>query len=155
VASDLGLAGSAETIGSLSGEGTVILGAGGALTVNSELANPTPFSGTITGDGSLTKIGPGKLILAGRNDYTGGTTVLDGTLEVTSPDALVAGYSLTIEAGATVVLSSGLSVAGASAHAATPVPEHSTLARLGIGAVGLLACVWRRRKRAGQAGNGA
>ena len=39
------------------------------------------YAGAITGSGSLTKIGTGTLILAGVNDYFGGTTVSAGTLQ--------------------------------------------------------------------------
>ncbi|WPU55900.1 S8 family serine peptidase [Stenotrophomonas acidaminiphila] len=38
------------------------------------------FSNDISGTGSLTKNGAGKLTLSGNNTYTGSTTVLDGTL---------------------------------------------------------------------------
>ena len=42
------------------------------------------YAGVITGNGSLTKTGAGTLILSGANDYTGGTTVSQGTLQGTT-----------------------------------------------------------------------
>ena len=42
----------------------------------------TTFTGVISGDGSLTKIGGGRLILTGANTYTGRTVVKRGTLSV-------------------------------------------------------------------------
>ena len=42
------------------------------------------FAGNITGIGSLTKIGAGKLTLGGTNSYSTGTTVIAGTLQGTS-----------------------------------------------------------------------
>ncbi len=47
------------------------------------------MSGVLSGaGGGLTKIGSGKLLLSGANDYTGVTTVTLGTLVVTDPSAL-------------------------------------------------------------------
>ena len=54
----------------------------------------------VGGTGSLTKIGSGMLVLAGTNTYTGGTTVLDGTLDITSADALPPGTTLSLAATA-------------------------------------------------------
>jgi autotransporter-associated beta strand protein len=50
----------------------------------------TTFSetGTIAGSGSLTKAGPGTVILKGNNSYTGGTVLNDGTLVVNGTQAL-------------------------------------------------------------------
>ena len=42
------------------------------------------YAGDISGTGSLTKLGTGTLILAGVNDYAGGTTVSAGTLQGTT-----------------------------------------------------------------------
>ena len=45
------------------------------------------YDGTIDGTGSLTKLGTGMVILAGRNGYTGGTLVGAGTLQGTRQSA--------------------------------------------------------------------
>jgi autotransporter-associated beta strand protein len=74
------------SIGSIEGDGIVRLGRKN-LTVGSNNRSTT-FSGLIHdksggytgGDGSLTKIGTGKLTLSKLNTYTGGTTVNRGTL---------------------------------------------------------------------------
>lgn len=73
------LAGFNETIGGLTGAGTVALGAG-RLTVD-QSAN-TLFSGVITGTGGLTKAGTGLLDLTGTSTYTGATFVNGGILAV-------------------------------------------------------------------------
>ena len=44
----------------------------------------TVFSGVITDNGSLTKIGEGRLVLKGANTYIGGTVVKSGRLEVSN-----------------------------------------------------------------------
>jgi autotransporter-associated beta strand protein len=73
------LAGFNETIGALSGDGTVTLGAG-ALTFGD--STDATFSGSITGAGSVTKAGSGTTILSGSNTYLGGTTLSSGTLQI-------------------------------------------------------------------------
>ena len=55
----------------------------------------------ITGAGSLSTVGPGTVVLGGGNSYTGLTSVLAGTLRVTSPNALGTG-PLIVKAGATL-----------------------------------------------------
>jgi hypothetical protein len=59
--------------------------------------------------------------------------------------------ALTIGADGTVVLASGLSASGVSGGndvAIYTVPEPSTLALLGAGALGLIGWWWRRRQLA-------
>jgi len=48
-------------------------------------------AGPITGPGMLTKAGPGTLVLAGNNNYSGGTTVSQGTLYVQNNNGLGSG----------------------------------------------------------------
>jgi autotransporter-associated beta strand protein len=60
-------------------------GGGGSLT----------FTPNLTGARSLVVDNPGTLILTGTNTYTGGTTVTDGTLKITSP-ASIPGGSLNV-----------------------------------------------------------
>ena len=107
----LNLNGHDETIGSLSGGGTlggnVLLGTV-TLTLGGDDSSTT-FSGKLSGSGGLTKRGTGTLTLAGQDTYTGNTTISSGTLQLGSNQALapgnvavvgrldLAGYSGTIQ----------------------------------------------------------
>ena len=78
----------AQVIGALSGAGNVLLSAN--LTAGGNNASTT-FSGQMTGSGALTKTGAGTLVLSGANNYTGGTTLAQGTLRVEHNQALGSG----------------------------------------------------------------
>ena len=72
---------SSETIGSLSGAGSVNLnGSGVALTIAENSANA--ISGVISNNGSLVKTGTGTTTLTGANTYSGTTTISGGALRV-------------------------------------------------------------------------
>lgn len=68
------------TIGSLSGQGSVLL-AGLILNIGSNNLSTT-FSGVIQDNGGITKTGTGTLALSGANSYSKGTNVNAGTLLV-------------------------------------------------------------------------
>jgi autotransporter-associated beta strand protein len=70
-----------ETLGSLAGAGTVLL-SDPTLTVGADNTSTT-FSGVISGNGNLTKVGTGMFTLSGANTYTGQTSVQAGILQVT------------------------------------------------------------------------
>lgn len=74
----LDLNGFSQMVGSLSGTGAVTLGSA-TLTTGVD-GSSSLFSGVISGSGSLVKAGGGTFTLAGANTYSGGTTVLGGTL---------------------------------------------------------------------------
>jgi len=93
----------AQTIGTLSGSGTVTLGTA-ALTADST-TNST-FSGTITGTGSLTKTNTSTLTLSGVNNYTGGTTVTGGILQAGAANAFPSGGPMTLTAPGSLDLNS-------------------------------------------------
>ena len=86
----LDLGGYEATAGTVSIEdGTV---ADGWLSVSGQLVVESgTVSANLTGDIALVKTGPGAVVLSGDNDYTGGTTVESGTLQVASSDALGGG----------------------------------------------------------------
>ncbi|MCI0332782.1 MAG: autotransporter-associated beta strand repeat-containing protein, partial [Planctomycetes bacterium] len=67
-----------KTLSSITGTGQVTLGTG-ELTLGAADASGD-FSGSISGSGSLVKIGNGTLTLDGANSYSGGTTVVAGRL---------------------------------------------------------------------------
>ena len=61
------------------------------------------YSGVISGNGSLAKLGAGTLTLTGSNSYTGTTTVSGGTLAVTG--SLSGSITVTTDNGGTMSLS--------------------------------------------------
>jgi len=74
----LDLNGFGQSVSSLSGSGSILLGAG---TLTTGVNNGSgAFAGTISGGGSLVKTGTGTLSLTGANSYSGGTSVLGGAL---------------------------------------------------------------------------
>lgn len=77
--------------------GTVVTVANGADTLT--------LSGPISGNTTLSKVGPGTLILGGANTYTGATTVFAGTLQIAGDGSI--GSSLTINNAARLSLTGG------------------------------------------------
>lgn len=93
-----------ETIAGLSGTNTsaaVTMTSGGSLTVGSS-ANAS-FAGSITGTGSLTKVGTGTQTL-GANSFTGSVNVNAGTLLAGANNIFTAANALIIASGATLDL---------------------------------------------------
>ena len=79
------------------------LAAAVALSVGGNNANTT-FSGALSGEGSLAKLGGGVLLLAGANTYAGETDVGGGILQLGTTGALPGGTALTVDAGGTLDL---------------------------------------------------
>lgn len=88
VNSTLDLNGFNNTIGSLSGSGTVLNNGATTATLTTGNDNTdTTYSGALENGTSvlqLTKLGAGTLTLTGANTYTGGTTISAGTLQIGS-----------------------------------------------------------------------
>jgi outer membrane autotransporter protein len=84
-------------IGSLAGNGNVILGTG-TLTTGSTLS--TSWSGDISGTGGLIKTGATVFSLDSVQSYTGLTTVREGTLQARIANAIAASSGLTVNSGA-------------------------------------------------------
>ena len=88
-----------ETIGSLTGAGTVALGANTLTVGGNDLS--TSVLGNITGTGSLVKTGTGTLTLGGANTYTGTTQVNGGVLAVTGGNAIANTAGVNVAVGGT------------------------------------------------------
>jgi outer membrane autotransporter protein len=89
-----------ETIGSLSGMGSVTLASGQVLTTGD--GTDTSFAGILSGDGGLTKAGTGIFTLSGTNSFTGATTINAGTLRLTGGAAIADTGAVSVAAGATL-----------------------------------------------------
>ena len=88
-----------QSIGSLAGSGSVMLGSAN-LVIGNDNTNTT-FAGVISETGSITKVGTGTLVLSGANTYTGATNIAAGTLTTGANNTLSSPTSVTVSAGAT------------------------------------------------------
>jgi fibronectin-binding autotransporter adhesin len=93
----LGSSGSVQLLGT---KGTITVPASDTLTVRA------PVTGS-----SVTKSGPGTLVMAGHNSYTGSTTVSDGVLKATTDDALgSAGATVSVALAKTLALDGPITI---------------------------------------------
>jgi len=106
--------GNTMSFGALTGGSNAMLdgGSGGMVTYSiGAIGGTVTYAGDISGNSTLTKVGPGTEILSGAYTYTGPTAVDDGVLEITGSMSGTA--SITISSGAVFYLAGGsLSVSG-------------------------------------------
>src|SRR5262249_20807242 len=119
------------TIGALSGGGPVTLGSGtlvdATLTVGGN-NRPATYSGSISGEGGLNKVGSGTQTLSGNNTYTGPTIINAGTLRVgAAGNVLPDAGAVTVAAGATLDLNSNSETIGSLAGAGSVTLGSGTL----------------------------
>jgi autotransporter-associated beta strand protein len=84
--STLDVTSGSQSIGSLAGEGSVVLGSSMLWVGNNN--GSTTYSGAMSGAGGMTKLGDGTFTLAGASSYTGATMIDQGTLVLTDDGTL-------------------------------------------------------------------
>ncbi len=102
------LSGSATIFGNLSAgslSGSANIGTANSINLSFGSDNSsTTYSGVITGNASLTKVGTGTFTLIGVNTYTGATSVGAGTLQAGAANAFASAGAYTVASGATMDL---------------------------------------------------
>lgn len=100
-----------ETVGALTGSGSVTVGAGSTLTIGASNNLSSTFTGVISGAGTISKAGTGTFTLTGANTFGGAGQTISvnaGVLEVNADAAFGnSANSITLN-NATLLLSSGL-----------------------------------------------
>jgi autotransporter-associated beta strand protein len=133
---------------------------GGNLDLTVSNHGDLKISGNISDDGGSRALvllgdGTGELVLSGNNTYTGGTSVVGGTLVAASATALPNGSSLTVGQGASSLFApsfAGPAVEAAPAGVAA-VPEPGTLMLLLAALCGAVTCYrFSARSKAVQVG---
>ncbi|KAA0178600.1 autotransporter outer membrane beta-barrel domain-containing protein, partial [Cupriavidus gilardii] len=112
------------------------LGTGGGRVGVSDAGATLTMGGTVLGDGSLAKTGPGTLVLSGPNTYTGGTQVQQGTLQAGSTSAFGSPTAImTVGAGATLDLADFNNTVGSLSGGGTVELGSATLTSNGASGV--------------------
>ncbi|NBW95414.1 MAG: PEP-CTERM sorting domain-containing protein, partial [Planctomycetia bacterium] len=102
-----------QTLASIGGSGAITFGSsalGYTLTTGSVSGT---FSGNISGNGYLSKVGPGTLTLSGSNTYLASTVVTGGTLATVGTNVLPTAGNLSVNAGGTLLLGGDQTVSSA------------------------------------------
>ncbi|WP_198938022.1 autotransporter-associated beta strand repeat-containing protein, partial [Pelomonas sp. KK5] len=110
-----------QTIGSLAGSGSIDLG-NQRLAAGSDNSSTT-FAGTISGNGGLSKLGTGTLLLSGSNSQSGITRLQAGTLALDGGSAQGDTTALDISAGATLQLAASETIGSLSGAGAIALGE--------------------------------
>ena len=96
-----------QTLGSLAGSGSVVMG-GGTLRVGAA-NSPTTFSGVISGTGSLVKLGSGVLTLTGSSTTTAALDLNAGTIILSGAGgSLASTSSVIVRSGSTLELNNSV-----------------------------------------------
>jgi len=90
---DGGAAGALSPSSTLTDNATLAFNRSGAITQG------THFASAISGSGNVVKLGGGTLVLSGTNTYSGTTTVSNGILQLTQPQALATNSSVALVTG--------------------------------------------------------
>ncbi len=121
-----------QTIGNLSGAGTVINVGAAAVNFRINASSNSTFSGTITdttNNLNLVKLGSGTLTLTGNSSYKGTTVISNGVINIQNNTALgTAAGGTTVASGAALELQNNIIVAG----------ETLSLAGTGVGTNGAM-----------------
>mgnify|MGYP002784712798 CR=1 FL=1 len=88
------LNGFSDSVGAISGSGSIQLG-GGSLSSSGSV--DSTFSGVISGTGNFTKSNIGTLTLSGSNTYAGTTTIFSGTLRLGAANRLPNGTTVDVQ----------------------------------------------------------
>ncbi len=112
------------------GAGAFILN-GNSLTLSGTITNNSASTQTINltlgGTNGLAKTGAGMVILAAANNFTGGTLVTGGTLQVSTPAALPDGSNLSIGANVLTAFAAPVVPAATAAAAAVYAPINTSV----------------------------
>ena len=131
----LGLVGTGEIVGSISGAGNISLG---ALNLTAGQSNATTtFSGVISGTGNFTKPGTGTLTLSGANTYSGTTTITGGTLAIDGAAATAGAGSIVVGAN-TLDIRNGATISNAVTINGGTIANSAGTGTLGTGGLTLL-----------------
>ena len=103
-----------QTTTSFSSFRAVTLGSGGNSTFNTDAGTTLTWNGAITGLGAFAKTGAGTMILNGNETYSGGTTIMAGTLQLGGGASLSSLGALDVTGGTFDLNGSTQAVAGLS-----------------------------------------
>ncbi|ALM85474.1 hypothetical protein ASB57_23125 [Bordetella sp. N] len=111
----------------------ILNGPANTLTVGG--ANDLALNGSVNGSGRLIKTGAGTLTLGGANNYSGGTTLSGGTVNLASPTSFGTG-AITVNAATTLNSLGGLGIGNAVTLTTAPLTVTGPNALALNGAVG-------------------
>jgi autotransporter-associated beta strand protein len=94
--------------GTASSDRGATLNAGGGVIDVTNSATTLTVGGTVTGSGALTKVGPGTLTISAANNYSGGTVISNGVLQINANNG--AGSGAITNEGRTFRLNGALTV---------------------------------------------